>query len=122
MGYISEVAIKCEEKAFEMLKDTCKMVDCIPDKIYKNGEQFILYWDWIKWYESYGDVSAIISTMDKLDELQDPNDYNETGYGYRFMRLGEDDDDVETRENDWNIELLMIRKIDIPDDLEEVIV
>lgn len=60
--------------------------------------------------------------MDKLDELQDPNDYNETGYGYRFMRLGENDDDVETRENDWNIELWMIRKIDIPDGLEEIYV
>ena len=122
MGYRSEVAIKCEEKAFEMLKETCKRVDCVPDKIYKDGEQFILYWDWIKWYESYEDVSAIISTMDKLDELQDPNNYDETGYGYRFMRLGENDDDVETRGNDWNIELWMIRKIDIPDDLEEVIV
>ena len=120
MGYRSEVAIKCEEKAFEMLKDTCERVDCNPDKIYKDGEQFIIYWDWIKWYESYEDVSAIISTMDKLDELQNPNNYGETGYGYRFMRLGENDDDVETRENDWNIELWVIRKIDIPDDLEEV--
>lgn len=52
--------------------------------------------------------------------MQDPNDYETTGYGYKFMRLGEDDNDTETRENDWDIELWMIRRIDIPDGLEEV--
>lgn len=43
------------------------------------------------------------------------------GYGYKFIRLGEDDNDVETSSNDWSIELWMIRKIDIPDGLEEII-
>jgi len=121
MGYRSEVAIKCEEKAFEMLRETYKRVDCVPDNVYKDGEHYILYWDWVKWYESYEDVGAIESAMDKLDELQNPNDKTDTGYGYRFMRLGENDDDVETRENDWDIELWMIRKIDIPEGLEEVV-
>lgn len=120
MGYRSEVAIKCEEKAFEMFRETYKRVELMPDKVYKDGDYFILYWDWIKWYDSYEDVGAIESVMDELDELQDPNREEKTGYGYRFMRLGEEDTDIETRENDWNIELWMIRKIDIPDGLEEV--
>ena len=120
MGYRSEVAIKCEEKAFEMLKETYKRVDLPPDKLYKDGEHFILYWDWIKWYDSYEDVGAIESVMDELDELQDPNNHDDTGYGYRFMRLGEDDTDIETRQNSWDIELWMVRKIDIPEGLEEV--
>ena len=85
-----------------------------------DGDEYILYWDWIKWYEDYEDVSAIVKTLDKLDELQDPNDYETTVYGYRFMRLGEDDEDTETRGNDWDIELWMIRRIDIPDGLEEI--
>ena len=120
MGYRSEVAIKCEEKAYEMLKETCHDADIMPDKIFKDGDEYILYWDWIKWYEDYEDVSAIVKTLDKLDELQDPNDYETTGYGYRFMRLGEDDEDTETRVNDLDIELCMIRRIDIPDWLEEI--
>ena len=120
MGYISEVAIKCEEKAFEMFKKVCKEVNYLPDKIYKDGNEYILYWGGIKWYEGYEDIQAIISVMNKLDELQDPNNYNETGYGYSFMRLGEDNDDIETRENDWDIELYMIRQIDIPHDLKEI--
>ena len=115
MGYRSEVAIKCEEKAFEMLRETYKRVDLVPDKVYKDGDCFILYWDWIKWYEDYDDISAIEEVMSKLDRLNDT-----TGYGYRFMRLGENDDDVEIRQNNYDIELWMIRKIDIPDGLEEI--
>ena len=58
--------------------------------------------------------------MDELDELQDPNNGEDTGYGYRFMRLGEDDNDIETRQNSWDIDLCMTRKIDIPEGLEEI--
>lgn len=121
MGYRSEVAIKCEGKAFEMFKKAFQDgVSCIlPDKIFKDGDEYILYWDWVKWYEDYEDVRIILSVMDELDTLQNPNDDN-TGYGYKFLRIGEDNDDVETRENSWDIELWMIRKINIPDDLEEV--
>lgn len=122
MGYRSEVAIKCEEKAYNMLKETCYKADIMPDKIFKDGDERIFYWDWIKWYENYEEIAAIVKTLDKLDELQDPN--NETtgpiGYGYKFVRIGEYDDDVEIRQNDWNIELHIVRKIDIPDELEEL--
>lgn len=31
MGYRSEVAIKCEEKAYEMLKETCHNMDIMPE-------------------------------------------------------------------------------------------
>ena len=120
MGYGSEVAIKCEEKAYKMLKETCYKADIMPDKIFKDGDEYILYYDWIKWDENYEEVSAIIKTLDKLDELQDPNDYETTGYGYKFVRIGEDNDDIEIRQNDWNIELYIVRKINIPDGLEEL--
>lgn len=73
MGYRSEVAIKCEEKAYKMLKETYRKVDFTPDKIFKDGDEYILYYDCIKWDEIYEEVSAIIKTLDKLDELQDPN-------------------------------------------------
>ena len=116
MGYRSEVAIKCEEKAFKMLKETYDRVNFAPHKVYKDEDCFILYWDWVKWFDCYDDVSAIEDVMSKLDQLDDTE-----GYGYRFMRLGENDDDIETRENDYNIELWMIRKIDIPEGLEEIV-
>lgn len=45
MGYRSEVAIKCEEKAYEILKETCRKFDIMPDKIFKDEDEYILYWD-----------------------------------------------------------------------------
>lgn len=116
----SEVAIKCEEKAYEMLKETCHKADIMPDKIFKDGDKYILYWDRIRWDDDCDEISAIVKTLDKLDKLQNPNDREATGYGYRFMRLGENYEDTETRENDWDIGLWMTRRIDIPDGLEEV--
>lgn len=120
MSYRSEVAIKCEEEAYKMLKKTCQKMDIMPNKIFKDGDEYILHWDCIKWHEDCEDVSAIIKTLDKLDELQDPDDYKTTGYGYKFIRLCEEDEDVKIRRNDWNIELCMICRIDIPDWLEEI--
>lgn len=118
MGYRSEVAIKCEEKAYELFKQvfTEEELYIAPDKIYKDGDDYILYWDWIKWYEEYDGVKAIEDVMLDLDD----HGNKDGGYGYKFMRLGEDDEDTETSSNDWDIELWMIRKIDIPDGLEEV--
>ena len=39
-----------------MLKETCHDADIMPDKVFKDGEDYILYWDWIKWREDYEDV------------------------------------------------------------------
>lgn len=118
MGYRSEVAIKCEEKAFEVLKDAYKKVDFEPDKIYKDDDCFILYWDWVKWYGIYEEVQAIEKALNELDKLEAKEESGE--YGYKFLRLGENDDDIESRENNWDLELYIIRQIDIPQGLEEV--
>lgn len=122
MGYRSEVAIKCEEKAYERFREVFIKEDLFinPDKILydKENQEYYIYWDWIKWYEDYEGVNAIIKVMEALDE--EHNYCLSDELGYKFIRLGEDDDDVETRANDWSLELWIIRKIDIPEDLEEV--
>lgn len=117
MGYRSDVAIKCEEKAYEMFKQVFSKREMYiePDKIYKDGDDYILYWEWVKWY-GYEGIDEITNIMNELDERE-----NDTGgYGYNFIRIGEDIEDAEQRSNDWDVELWMIRKIDIPDGLEEV--
>lgn len=116
MGYYSEVAIKCEEKAFKLFEEVFSKKELYvePDHIYKDGDDYIIHWDWIKWYDGFEGVDAITDVMETL------NDNTTDGYGYRFMRLGEDDNDTETMENDYDIDLWMIRKIDIPDGLPEL--
>lgn len=121
MGYRSEVAIKCEQKAYERFEKvfTDGEMYISPDKILFNhvSKEYTLYWDLIKWYEDFEGVSAITKVMRDLDDEHVEGDE----LGYRMLRIGEDDDDVERRENDWNIELWMIRKIDLDGCGEEMI-
>lgn len=53
--------------------------------------------------------------MSKLGEHED-----EDGYGYKFLRIGEDDTDVEDITNNCEVELWMRREIEIPKGFEEV--
>lgn len=62
---------------------------------------------------------AIESALDNFDNLYAYGD-GIPGYAYKFMRIGEDDCDVEVRQNSWDIELWMVRKIDIPEGLTRI--
>ena len=119
MGYRSEVAIRCEEAAFRILKATCAEVNLLPDKCYKADDgTFVLYFDWVKWYDDYKDVSAIMHVLSQLDDLHDPD--SDDGFGYKYLRLGESDGDTEERDNDPDIELWQIRSIDLPACADEI--
>lgn len=121
MGYHNEVAIKCEQHAYELIKAVVdkKEYAMYPDKIYKGGEEYLFYWDWTTWDDICNDgVQEILNIMDQLDNMEN----GESGYGYKFLRLGEEDTDMESRSNNWNIVLTMIRRINIPSGLEEICV
>lgn len=118
MGYYSEVTIRCEEKAFEMFKEAWKKAEMTPDKVLKindGTEDYIIQWQRVKWDTYYLDVAAINDVIKKLNELQDPSDTKDEGLGYKFMRVGENLGDIETEQNDWEIELYVIQCADIPD-------
>jgi hypothetical protein len=118
MGYYSEVTIRCEEKAFEMFKEAWKKAEMTPDKVLKTNdgtEDYIIQWQRVKWDTYYLDVAAINDVIKKLNELQDPSDTKDEGLGYKFMRVGENLGDIETEQNDWEIELYVIQCADIPD-------
>lgn len=112
MGYRSEVAIRCQDKAYEMFEKAWG--EFTPDKIFHQKDDHLIYWDWVKWYEDYPDVSSIENIMYELDKLEN-DEVIDNKLGYRFMRLGESDTDIETKGNTYEIELYMIRKIDLSD-------
>lgn len=112
MGYRSEVAIRCQDNAYKMFEKAWG--EFTPDKIFHQEDDHLIYWDWVKWYEDYPDVSAIENIMSELNKLSN-DEAIEKKMGYRFMRLGEDDTDIETKENTYDVGLWMIRKIDLSD-------
>lgn len=89
MGDWSEVAIKCKPKAYKMFEAFLGK-EIFPDKIYRHvSDTHILYWELGRWDEYDEEVQRITELMDKLDELGDEFG-NKDGYGYVFLRLGEE--------------------------------
>ena len=113
MGYRSDVGIMCQPKAYEMFKKEFDLIR--PHEILKRGDYHLLIWKWVKWCIEFEDVAKIDEIMNELEEH-----YDEDGYGYKFLRLGEDDTDVEDRTNNCEVELWMRREIEIPKEFEEV--
>ena len=59
----------------------------------------------VKWYESYPDVAKFSPFLDALHDLE---------YEYEFMRIGEDDDDIETnRTGDSESYMYVARTIEV---------
>ena len=119
MGYRSQVvlAISKELIPFLMLatsknKEAEALVFRCADKFdrdYGGDKSWLLHWDSIKWYESYPSVDAIekFVTEAESDEYKITDDDGNKVYSsdlVRFVRVGEDNDDIEVRGNGfWDI-------------------
>lgn len=97
MGYRSQVAFKTTSEGYIILKRFNDEIEEKKDRplycaeIRKTEDGFYkITFDEIKWYDSYADIQNFIKVMDILDEQDIP---------YKFIRLGEDIDDIEIRDN-----------------------
>lgn len=97
MGYRSDVVLKTTTEGYLVMK---KLNDSITETVDRplqgaeisrteSGFYRILFEN-VKWYDSYKDVQNFIKGIDKLDEQDIP---------YKFIRIGEEYDDVEVKEN-----------------------
>ena len=124
MGYRSDVRIVVSREGFRELREYVEK-ECIKfkkpdddydynllknaDKIRTDGDQFIICWDSIKWYEGcYNDVDVIMHGLEHL---------NSEGYSYRYYRVGESYEDIEEvysdGESDQDLDYLyVVRYID----------
>lgn len=114
MGYYSDVGIKCEEKAFEMFREAYKEHNFLPGYIYKTDDDiYTLVWEYVKWYQGITCIDAITEVMNELDKIYDQSEGDCEGYIYAFNRIGEDDTDLEHRENSWDLDFYIERKFPI---------
>ena len=60
---------------------------------YDGEETFVVSWDGIKWYEGYPEIDALNKFIDECDgdDIEGIEDAHEH---FRFLRLGEDYDDM----------------------------
>lgn len=112
MGYRSKVYIYCDKKCYEELKETIKTELC-PDKLYKNDNNYLIEYEWVKWYEDYPEIETIMAI---LEELQDDEEKGKFGY----LRLGEDYEDVERFSNDEDYTLFPKQELYKNDDMKNM--
>ena len=106
MGYRSDVALAfyCKNVGnnFNTLEDWVKsrleneMEFC---KEFEKGttKGFVFNWEWVKWYDEDEDVQRVDKAIDEFNEtFCKPVD---TEFMYEFVRIGEEDTDVEKRES-----------------------
>ena len=123
MGYRSEVAIALSKTGTETLHaklsspDVSEELRCSVTNLLGYAEQHYIdqttgaemwYWDWIKWYGGnfayYENIKFIEDTLAALEDDE-----------YRFIRIGEEYEDVELSGTFWDnpFELELVRGINI---------
>ena len=115
MGYRSEVGIILSAEAYELL--VCELEKERVDRILNNNNpqafnatielldemeedrnpnlperstDIILYYSWIKWYDSYDEINFIERMLDMMEERD---------LAYSFLRIGEENHDIDARYN-----------------------
>ena len=114
MGYRSDVklAFYCENKGDNLAKLEAWVNDKLKDeseysqRIECGSLQGIMFvWEWIKWYEDYPEIAKIIQAMDEFGNTLAGDDFM-----YEFIRIGEEDNDVERQDCNTAHGLLSVRR------------
>jgi len=106
MGYYSNVAIALNKKLLteDLLKTkTLSTLFKETEPAYKNESAVYWEWEYIKWYESDKKIGSILAYLNDLDE---------TDFG--FIRIGENDTDIEFLGHPWDFGLQTERWISKP--------
>ena len=121
MGYRSEVCIGMTDDAMRLFRT---LLEHLPEKhevhnLVKDAKTYLhhpwedqhkdpnvdcedkMYWEYIKWYEGYECVDFVETFLADCIPEED----------YRFVRIGEENDDVEERGDYWDAEIFVQRSI-----------
>ena len=104
MGYRSEVALGLCPEADQLLKANAEMIPDLAELI-KDNESNVperYYWSHIKWYDGYPEIGAMQSFLGFL-ECHD--------YQFGFIRLGEEEDDIERAGHPYEYDMFVNREI-----------
>tara|TARA_R110000787_G_scaffold270911_2_gene377964 strand:+ start:67 stop:432 length:366 start_codon:yes stop_codon:yes gene_type:complete len=116
MGYRSVVKIifyTLEDKDFPALK--LWVDENIPDEFdftesSRDGYRVLCYDnDWVKWYDSFPEVAAMQKALDRFDQVFGEGK-TPLEFAYEFIRMGEEDEDIERRSSDDLQNLITVRR------------
>ena len=101
MGFINDFAVMCGKEAYRMLAADKSFA---PHETYMCGTDYLCIWRraiWPTWPAHSTDVERkesahVYSVLEELEEYD--GDENED-YAYKYIRIGDDDGDIETGSN-----------------------
>ena len=113
MGYRSEVVLAVSKKMVphfltvlaqhESVRRLIQDCDTFNEDYLGEGGM-LMHWDHIKWYESYDEIDAITRFIDDCESedvvgwtIEDSEEEGETWNHVRFVRIGEERDDVDVK-------------------------
>lgn len=105
MGYRSEIAIAVTPEIFASAPDEVKdaFVEVFGEPSINEADRILWHSDWMKWYS---DDPLVAQIEGWLSELED-------GESYGLLRLGENDEDVQTDGHPYEFGIRYARKLEI---------
>jgi len=120
MGYRSEVVLVVGKEVLPQFLVTMAKSSAARSMCYKEADQYdkdycgdgaaFFVWSYIKWSEGYEEIDAITDFMDWCDDetITVEEDQHEAINFYRFVRVGESNDDNVVR--GWGFEHVNIER------------
>jgi hypothetical protein len=116
MGYRSEVVLAFDPRVKPLLacvfaKHSQVLALCLDGLVSDDDDAIYYRWDYIKWHEGHPQIAPLVDFMDKLD--------NEDVAGvlgdelYRFVRVGEDCDDLDDRGHGFGCDITPVTSIHV---------
>ena len=113
MGYRRDVGFACTPMVKQVIEQMCEwdldlkeLFQCASDCSSLRNDDGRWFWEHVKWYEDYPDIQIMENLMAALDSsaLYDL---------YGMIRIGEEQDDIETKGTPYEFDMYVNRSIDI---------
>ena len=107
MGYRSDVVLKLDAPAYSALEAVAKVSDEVKsllsdaDTAHIVDDVYTYFWSSIKWYDMYKEIGHLDLLLSSLP----PESYG-------FIRLGEEEDDIERRGSPCDFDMYVNRSIE----------
>ena len=128
MGYRSEVVLAVSKKMVphfltvlaqhESVRRLVHDCDTFNEDYLEEGGM-LMHWSHVKWYDSYPEVAAIEKFIDDCESEdvvgwtnEDSEEEGETWNHYRFVRIGEEREDVDVRGHFAYDEIDLVRRVE----------
>ena len=111
MGYRSDVGFACTPMVKQIIEQVCEWDSEFKELInyadnHSANDSGRWFWEYVKWYEDYPDIQIMENLMTALDSSDLHDEFG-------MIRIGEEQDDIESKGSPYEFDMYVNRSIDI---------